>query len=67
MAKIECSITYDTVENKDGYDVSGTIATCQDCGHEVTSYGTTDRSVKRCFAVMKEECPSEENNFYVEE
>ena len=34
--------------------------------HSTESYGTGDKSVKRCLALMRDECPMGENNFYVE-
>lgn len=46
--------------------IEGVVATCSRCGHEVESFGTSDASVTRCLAVMREECPRGEPNFYVE-
>lgn len=45
----------------------GVCATCSECDHETESFGTSDRSIKRCLVLMREECPLGEENFYVEE
>lgn len=47
--------------------IDGIRAECQRCGHSTESYGTSEASVKRCLALMREECPEGENNFYVED
>lgn len=67
MAEIECMIEEVEIENEDGRMVPGVMATCSECDHSVESFGTHDGSIKRCLAVMREECPKGENNFYVEE
>lgn len=35
--------------------------------HETQSFGTSEASVRRCLALMREECPNGENNFYIAE
>jgi len=67
MAKIECEIEETTLEGDYGNDVPSVIATCSKCGHTTESYGTSESSINRCLALMNEECPEGENNFYVEE
>lgn len=42
-------------------------AECTRCNHLTESFGTTDRSVKRCLVLLREECPNNEENFYVDE
>ncbi len=44
--------------------VDGLIATCTNCGHEVEVFGTEESSVERAAALMREECPKNEKNFY---
>jgi len=46
-------------------EVAGVSAKCSKCGHETESFGTEEKSYKRCLALMREECPQDENNFYV--
>jgi hypothetical protein len=62
--RIFCSIDYDELENDDGYSVEGVAAVCSKCGHTTESFGTSDRSVRRCLALMREECPENKSNFY---
>jgi len=66
MAKIEVEIEEDVAENDNGHEVPCVRARCTKCDHEVMSYGTSDASRRRCLAVMREECPLCENNFYVD-
>jgi hypothetical protein len=42
------------------------IVPCSRCGHEVESYGQHQGSVRRCFALLHEECPRQERNFYLD-
>lgn len=38
--------------------------TCTRCKHAVESFGTSERSIKRCAALLREDCPRAERNFY---
>ncbi len=64
--RINVEINETTLTNDDDRDVDGVIAYCSKCGHETESYGTGDNSRLRCLALMREECPNGERNFYVE-
>lgn len=46
-------------------EIEGVRARCSKCGHEVESFGTGEGSIKRCLALLREECPERERNFYV--
>jgi hypothetical protein len=46
--------------------VESVCGTCRRCGHETESYGTSDASVRRCVALLREECPNGEHNYYFE-
>ncbi len=62
--KVTCTIVQ--VDLDGDYDtVDGVRAACSKCGHEVESFGTSDRSVRRCLAVMRGECPNGEANLYL--
>ncbi len=50
-----------------GGSILGIVARCTKCDHVTESWGTTERSVRRCLALMREECPEGETNFYVDE
>ena len=63
--KIECEVEYVRLENDSGRMVDGVELTCSKCGHSTQSYGTGDGSINRCLALMREECPEGERNFYV--
>lgn len=45
-------------------DVESVRVTCTKCGHATESYGTGDASRRRCLALLREECPRGESNFY---
>ncbi len=64
MAKVECEVHYCVLENDKGYDQDSVQVTCTRCNHEVESYGQSERSVRRCFFLLKEECPRGERNYY---
>lgn len=40
---------------------------CGRCGHFTQSFGTGPASIRRCLALLREECPKKERNFYEEE
>jgi hypothetical protein len=63
-SKVECEVEGVEVEFN-GRDIDGVEVTCTQCGHTEQSGGTSDRSVKRCLALMRENCPQSEENFYV--
>jgi len=67
MAKVVCEASYQLVKNDRGVMVDGVKLTCSNCGHETFSYGTSERSVRRCIALMSEQCPEGEKNYYVSE
>ncbi len=64
MAEIKCEVSHGDVTEGD-QTREGVTVTCGECGHKVQSFGTTERSIRRCFFLLKEECPRGENNFYV--
>jgi len=63
--RIECVIEHDVdVEADDGRIVNGVMATCTCCDTVTKAFGTSEASVRRCLALMREECPEGENAFY---
>jgi len=66
MARVEVTIEEVMLENEDGRDQPGVRAECERCNHVVESFGRGDNSRRRCLAVLREECPENEENFYVE-
>lgn len=67
MSKVNCQVEYTTDYNDNRREIDCVIVTCSKCGYQTTSWGHGVDSVKRCMAIMNEECPECENSFYVEE
>jgi hypothetical protein len=65
MPKVYWEIEETEIENDYGRSVPGIVATCSECGHSTESFGTNLASIRRCLALMREECPQDEANFYV--
>ena len=61
---VECQIEEVELENDNGYPVDGVRATCPKCDQQTESFGTSERSIKRCLVLLREECPNGEDNFY---
>lgn len=61
--KVECEVEYVDLDAERGV-IPGVTVTCSRCDHSVSSYGQGENSVKRCFALLHEECPEDESNFY---
>jgi hypothetical protein len=64
MAKVEVDIDEKDLPNERGGTTPGICATCSRCAHEVEVFGTSEASVKRACVMLREECPSDERNFY---
>lgn len=63
---VECTVEEIDVENEEtGREQPGVKVTCGRCDHAVESFGTGPASVRRCAALLREECPQNEVNFYV--
>ncbi len=63
--RIECIIEHDVqIENDEGRMVKGVRATCDCCGAITESFGTSSASVRRCLALMREECEQGEGAFF---
>jgi hypothetical protein len=54
------------LETDEGRLVEGVEAICSKCGHATKSYGTDEPSRRRCLALLREECPLGQKNFYVD-
>lgn len=64
---VTCKIEECRIDDKDGIPRCGVRVTCNKCGHSTESFGQSDRSIKRCLALLCEECPEDEENWYEEE
>ena len=63
--KVECEVEYISLKSESGRMIDGVEVTCSRCGHTTQSYGTSESSIKRALACLREECPEGETNFYV--
>jgi len=66
MAKVNCRIEETYIYTDDDREVEGCVATCGRCGRTTQSFGHSEGSKKRCLVLMRERCPNEEKNYYVE-
>ncbi len=66
--KVECEVTQIQIPTEYGERlfIDGVHALCSKCGHATQSYGRGEKSIKRCLVLLREECPENEANFYVE-
>lgn len=67
MAKVRCETEEVDLPNEHGGTTPGIQVCCGRCGHTTESFGTGEKSVKRCLALLREECPEGETNYYVVE
>lgn len=67
--KIPCTVEYvDDMEDDAGAPCrQGVVVTCSECEHCTESFGQGPASVKRCLALLREECPEGGDNYYVDE
>lgn len=65
--RVECRVEECDVENEDGRDVPGVCVTCSRCNAEALAFGTAEKSIRRALASLREDCPNDEDNFYVGE
>ena len=63
--RVECEVEYTELENTSGREIQGVIVHCQRCSHSEQSFGQGDASVRRCLALLRENCPNGEENYYV--
>ena len=70
--KVTCSVEECDVEDEDPQtgvkrDVEGVCITCSRCNQETVAFGTGEKSIKRALASLRDDCPNNEENFYVAE
>ena len=64
--RVEVEITETELEGDYGKWIDSVVATCTRCDNETESFGTSDASRRRCLVLMRETCPENEHNFYVD-
>jgi hypothetical protein len=70
MARVKVEIEeVDDIEDEEdeGHNRKGVRATCSRCDHVTESFGIGPKSRIRCALLMREECPNNEENFYIDE
>lgn len=65
VGPIPCEVEVVDLDGDYG-SVEGVEATCSRCGHVTESFGTGSASIRRCLALMRDECPLDESNYYIE-
>jgi hypothetical protein len=67
MARVKVEIEgVDDIKDDDGGERKGVRATCSECDHVTESFGVGPKSRIRCIMLMKEECPQNQENYYVD-
>jgi len=67
MARVRCTILETELPNERGGKTPGIKAECMRCSHTTEAFGVGEKSIKRCLVLMREQCPENETNFYVED
>jgi DNA polymerase-3 subunit epsilon len=67
MSQVDVEVDEIEVTANSGRIVDGVRVTCGRCSHAVEVCGRTEASVKRGCAMLRDECPNGERNFYVAE
>lgn len=62
--RIDCETENVEIENDRGIWVKSVSVKCCKCDHTEESYGRSDSSVRRCLALLRENCPNGESNYY---
>lgn len=63
-SRVPCTKEYEQRTNEEGLLVDGVTVRCNRCGDSQFSFGTSERSAKRCLALLNEECSKQQDNFY---
>lgn len=61
---VPCTVEQVEIENDEGRLIESVEVTCGRCGRKEQSFGTSDRSVRRCAILLRENCDRDEENFY---
>jgi hypothetical protein len=64
--KVECEVQFTELENDEGHSVESVVVTCTRCAHQEESFGVHEGSIRRCLVLLRENCPRNEKNFYVD-
>lgn len=62
--RIQCTVEPIDIDGDYGA-VEGVSVQCSRCRHTVEVYGTSERSIKAGLAMLSDDCPNDEPNWYV--
>lgn len=65
MAIVRVEVIYTELDGDYGM-VDGIEVSCSKCSHYVEVFGQHEGSINKACAMLNEECPNNENNFYKE-
>lgn len=63
---VDCEVRDTLLTGEDGDEVSGLCVKYGRCDKTVQVFGTSERSMRRAFVMLREECPKKESNYYRE-
>lgn len=67
MSLVRCKVEDSVIEDENRIAVDSVQVTCSSCGNTSSSFGRGAKSIRRCFALLRDTCPSgETTNFYDE-
>lgn len=64
--RVEVDFEDIVLENENGREQDSVEATCSRCDHQTQAFGRGNKSRGRCLAALRDECPHNEDNFYVD-
>jgi hypothetical protein len=62
--KVPVEVEETFLENDEGIEVEGVCVMCTRCDHSVEVFGRSEKSILRGCAMLREDCPENEENFY---
>ena len=61
---VMAEVKFKPLMNDNSRAQAGVEVTCTRCGHMERSFGEGAKSIKRCLALLRENCPEDETNYY---
>lgn len=64
--RVSVDVERGTRENDRGIEVPTTEVICSRCANEAWAWGAGEDSTTRCLVKLRDTCPKDESNYYVE-